>query len=129
VPTVAHASVAELAAWLPATTPVPADAARLLQRASEVVDEACTQAFWLDTDTSLALDATTATALSEAACAQVEFWLEVGEANDVDGLAGSQIAVPGFAGRRAPVVAPRAARILSAANLRGQMVGVGWGRW
>ena len=114
----AYATTEELAAYLGA--PAPDDAARLLERASEAVDELVCARFRLDPGTGLVLDARIAAALSGATCAVAEQWLEVGEANDVDGLAGSSVTVGGaggYTGRRAPAVAPRAVRILKSAGL------------
>lgn len=114
--TVAYATSAQLAAYLKGGT-VPDDAARLLARASELIDATVRASFSVDTDTSLPTDADVAAALRDATCAVVEAWLEVGEDNDVDGLAGAQIAVQGYSGPRAPTVPPRAARLLATAGL------------
>jgi hypothetical protein len=116
----AYATAAQLAAYLGA--PAPTDAARLLLRASEVLDDVVRAPFTVDSQTTLPTDTGIAAALANACCAQVEFWQEVGEANDVDGLAGQQIELTGstgFTGKRAPVVAPRAVRYLKEAGLMG----------
>lgn len=113
--TVAYATSGQLAAWT--GRPAPADAERLLARASELVDAAVRAAFDVDGVTGLPSDADVAAVLADATCAVVEAWAEVGEANDVDGLAGTQVTVGAFTGRRAPVVPPRAARLLAAAGL------------
>lgn len=111
-----YATQAELVSFLAEGTPVP-DGARMLARASELLDGVVLAAFSVDTVTNLPTDADVAAAMRDACCAQVEAWLEVGEENDVDGLAGTQIAVTGYAGPRAPTVAPRAFRILHTAGL------------
>lgn len=92
----------------------PDDIARLLLRASELVDGAVRQPYTTDDD-GLATDTDIAAALRDATCAQVEQWVEVGEENAVDGLAGTQRSVGG--GVRAPELAPRALRILLNAGL------------
>lgn len=115
--TVAYATEEQLEAYLPAGTTV-SDAARLLARASEVLDDNIRGTFALGED-GLPSDTDTATSLADACCAQVEFWLEVGEENDIDSLAGTQITVPGYTGPRAVVLAPRALRFLQAARLVG----------
>lgn len=114
--TVAYATEAELTAWLPTGT-VVTDADRLLQRASELIDATVTAPFAVDSITDLPTDTDVAAAMRDATCAVVEQWLEVGEENDVDGLAGEQISVTGFSGKRAPKIAPRAFRILQNAGL------------
>lgn len=93
----------------------PDDALRLLTRASELVDGAVRQPYDVNSTTGIATDADLAAALRDATCAQVEQWVEVGEENAVDGLAGTARAVGG--GVRAPELAPRAVRILSNAGL------------
>jgi hypothetical protein len=59
-------------------TAAPTDADRLLLRASEMVEEAM-GANYDSTDTTLA------EAARQATCAQVEYWLEVGEQQDLRG--------------------------------------------
>lgn len=105
-----YATPAQLADWLPDGQTV-AEPERLLRRASDVVDEAVTGTFTVDDD-GLPTDSDTAAVLRDAACAQVEHWLEVGEANDIDGLAGSQVSVTGYSGRRPPRYGPRMLSIL-----------------
>lgn len=116
----AYATAAELAAYLGA--PAPADATRLLDRASEVIDDTVRAPFTTSGGGDLPADASIAAAMKNATCAQVEFWQEVGEANDLDGLAGTTIMLTGstgFQGKRAPMVAPRALRYLKEAGLMG----------
>lgn len=116
--TVAYATTAEVLAWLPSTETPATDLARLILRASALVD-ANVRAMY-DTDTNGApTDADVAAALRDAVCAQIEAWQEVGEVNSIDGLAGSQIAVDGYSGPRAPDLAPRARNALKVAGLLG----------
>lgn len=94
---------------------------RVLERASELVDEITGRPFYeVDAATGNATDETVAAALRAATCAVVEQWLEVGEENDVDGLAGDTISVPGFSGHRAPAVSRRVLRLLRPAGLLAQ---------
>lgn len=115
--TVAYATDAELMAFL-STHAVVEESERLRRRASELIDSVIRTPYRL-TDDGLPHDETIAAALRDACCAQVEQWLEVGEHNDIDGLAGSHISVTGYSGPRAPSIAPRALRILSGAGLFG----------
>jgi hypothetical protein len=105
-----YADAAALTAWLPAGTTV-SDAVRLLTRASELIDDAVRVPYAVDSS-GVVSDATTATVLSDACCAVVEHWLEVGEENDIDGLDSTQVSVTGYSGKRAPRFGPRALRIL-----------------
>lgn len=98
----------------------PDDVARLLVRASELLDDIMTASFAVDAETGLPTDSQIAEALSNACCAQVEFWQEVGEGHDVDGLAGTTYMLTGttgYQGKRAHVLAPRALRFLRQARL------------
>ncbi len=113
--TVAYATGADLQA-LTGQSP-PADADRQLERASELLDFYVAAQFDVDTLTSLPTDTTVAETLRDAACAVVEAWAEVGEENDVDGLAGTQVSVGQYSGSRAPTLPPRAQRILATAGL------------
>lgn len=114
--TVAYADADALTAYL--GTSAPADADRLLERASELLDDKVRAAFDVDDDTDLPTDADVATALEQAACAQVEFWLEVGEEHDTAGEAHVGIAVGNLrVDSLPPEVAPRARRILRHAGL------------
>ncbi len=118
----AYATLAELNAHLPAAQAVATsgaaanEATRLLTRASELVDDAIRAPYAVD-DAGLPTDATVTSALRLAVCAQYEQWIEVGEENAIDGLAGTQIAVAGYSGGRAPRLAPRAVAALRTANL------------
>ena len=131
--TVSYATVTELTEFIAGRTP-PDDAARLLARASELVDDTVRAPFSIDATTKLPTDPDVAAAIRDATCAVVEAWMEVGESNDVDGLAGAQIAVQGYSGPRAPTVQPRAVRALNTAGLLtiapSALVGVDpGGRW
>ncbi|MCL4473559.1 MAG: hypothetical protein M1455_06420 [Actinobacteria bacterium] len=103
----------------------PADVDRLLDRATELIDNTVTSIFDIDATDGLptgtlvvqGINVTVASVMRDACCAQVEFWAEVGEENDIDGLAGSQVSVLGYSGRRPPKLSPRAWRILQNAGL------------
>jgi hypothetical protein len=103
--TVAYATSDDLAAWL--GKDAPADAARLLTRASALLDGVVYVSFAVD-DAGLPCDAGVAETMRDAACAQVEFWLEVGEEHDVDGGAGSPVTVGGLSFQRPKRLADRA---------------------
>lgn len=113
----AHATVAQLANWLPPGVPTPDDAERLLERASTLVDQAVLAGYDVD-DEGTPTDQGVAAVLADATCAQVEQWLEVDEANDIDGLAGTHISVTGYSGMRASRWAPRMIDILRTSGLR-----------
>lgn len=99
--------------------------ARMLDRASSLVDDlTCRARFKVDED-GTAIDATIAAALRDATCAVVEMWLEVGEDNDVDGLAGESYTVTGYSGLRSPEASGRVLRPLRQAGLLAQPATVG----
>ncbi len=114
MPTVPFASRADLASWLGADA--PAQAERLLERAAELLDERVTVPFDVDTATQLPTDADVAAALRDASCAQVEYWLELGEEVDIIGQRG-RIVVSGFQGEAPGRLAPRAKTILARESL------------
>lgn len=120
--TVAYASAAQLQASVSAAVWASVNAAdvdRLLARATELVDDHCFGAFAVDSDTNLPTDTDVADALRDATCAQVEFWVEVGEEHDVAGVAGRQVSIARFSiDRLPPVLAPRARRFLDDQGLR-----------
>lgn len=103
------ATTEQLTARLSSSYAVPADATKLLVKASELIDYAtmgwAQRAFDDDSDTD---DANAKIAgLADATCDQVEYWLEVGEEHDVVGLRGSlqggrvQVQrMPGYLGQR-----------------------------
>jgi len=124
--TTTYASSADLSGRLSAAYSLPddaADVARLLAKASELIDFAClgrVERAW-NAETSPIVTASMIAiwraGISAAVCDQVEFWLEVGEEHDVAGLTGSlqggrvQIGkLPGYLGQRC-------ARTLMAAGL------------
>lgn len=112
----AHATTTQLAAWLGVVEgDLVSDAARLLDRATEVIDEAVV-APYDDTDSDVL------EALADATCAQVEFWLEIGEEHDISGQRG-EIETEGLRIRRLPgTLAPRARRALTGQNLLSRSV-------
>ena len=96
----------------------PRDLARLLERASELIDDA-TKTAWYATDAGgLPTDVGVLAAFRDATCAQVEFWLAGDEEDDVLGPVkevsfGTVKATP----ECVYVLAPRAARFLREAGL------------
>lgn len=117
-----YADSAALAAYLGASA--PADAARLLERASDLMDATCIGAYAVDAE-GIPSEPAVAAALSQAVCAQVELWLEAGEGNDVDGLAGTSYSLAGYAGQRPARLAPRALDALRGAGLLTPCHGLG----
>lgn len=107
----AHATVADLEAWT--GKDAPAEAERLLRRASEIIDWATTSAYDADEVTSIAIDLDASVALRDATCAQVEHWIIAGEANDIDGMAGQEVSVNGLSVTRPSRLAPRARQQLA----------------
>lgn len=102
------------------TAPVGDEADRLLARASKIIDVVTKGRAQLAYDGDLSVGADSSvphspwtqaeyqSALSDAACAQVEFWLEFGEEHDIVGLTGHANAgrlqigkLPGRLGARA----------------------------
>jgi hypothetical protein len=113
--TAAYATPADLAAWL--GTDAPEDSERLLRRASELLDANVYGAYAVDSATGLPADPDAAEALRDATCAQVEFWVEVGEAHDLDGGARSQVSIGGLAMQRPGRLSARALDLLRTAGL------------
>lgn len=63
-----------------------ADTDRLLREASELLDAEVLLASWYDVDANgMPADEEVAKAFSNAVCAQLEFWAEVGESVDTSG--------------------------------------------
>lgn len=93
---------------------------RVLTRASELVDDYTGRALYECDEYGNATDPNIAAALRMATCAVVEMWCEVGEENDIDGLAADQISVQGFSGHRAPEISRRVLRPLRRAGLLAQ---------
>lgn len=118
----AYADRAALAVWLfgaadPSEPRMPADADRLLQRASEVVEGYCLAGYATNSDGD-PTDAHVADWLSDAACAQVEFWLLVSEEHSVAGVRTGTLSVGGVSHNMPNTVAPRALAVLDRAGLR-----------
>lgn len=119
-----YATAAQLAAFTGVAA--PADAARQLLRASEIIDQALRTAIYdVDAGTGLPTDAATLQAFADATCAQVEFWMTGDEEDDILGpvqgiiLNGLQIQYGAGASRVSPTyLAPRAHRILVRVGLR-----------
>lgn len=113
-----HATKAELAAYLAvAEAALPADADRLLARASELIDTHAFGYYVVDSVTSRAVDTHVLVGLRDATCAQIEWWMQTGD--EVE--ATSRFAYPGIgslnvrtSGRR---LAPRAQDALRRAGL------------
>lgn len=119
----AYATDAHLTAWLPIGTVVD-EPARLLARASELLDGHVLATYTVDDVTGLPTDSDVAAALRDATCAQVEFWLEVGEEHDVANMAGRQVSIGHFSIDRLPdELAARARRLLANAGLMSGTVG------
>lgn len=117
-----HATSAQLAAYTGAAA--PSDADRLLTRASEVIDAALLTATYSVDSIGTAREADVLTALQNATCAQVEFWLAGDEEDDVLGptqgyaVGGMQVQFGAGENRTAPIeLAPRAARHLRNCSL------------
>lgn len=121
-----YATAADLTSWLPGdgSVPVPAaaEANRLLDRAAELVDDYVTSGYAVDA-TGAPAAAAVVDALRDATCAQVEQWLAVGEANDIEGRSGA-VSSHGLSMDSYPDrLAPRARRALARAGL---IRGVAW---
>lgn len=124
-----YATEADLTGWLPSgVAPEAGDADRLLARASDLLDTDVLYAavYEVDTATSLPTDPDVIDAFRDAACAQVEYWLEVGEDIDtsgpVQGVSIGSVNIQYGAGdnRISPTtVAPRVWRILRRPALGG----------
>lgn len=120
----AYATADEYKAFSGATDALT-DFDRLALRASEIIDSVVMMPFDIDATDGLPTGfitvqgntVTIASIMSDACCAQIEFWQEVGEDNDVDGLAGTDVNVSGYSGKRSPTLAPRAARIIKNAGM------------
>ncbi|MFD4659338.1 hypothetical protein ACFWP2_27335 [Kitasatospora sp. NPDC058444] len=126
-----YATPAQLAAWLGA--PAPADAERLLARASADVDAALLTACYPVDSAGAPTRPEHVAALADAACAQVEYQLAAGE--DGTGAAARWSSVSAgvislSASSSAPAgaldLAPRALRALQQAGLTGHGVGAPW---
>lgn len=132
----AYATAAQLGAWLDPTSTDPeavatayasrfgdSDPARVLLRASEVVEGAVLSGYTTDANGS-PLDDDVAAWLADACCAQVEFWGVVSEQHDVAGVTTGTMSAGGVTHDMPQTVAPRALRVLDRAGLR-----TPWGGW
>ena len=120
-----YATVEQLAADPWGLTPL--DAARLLVRASEVIDQALRTAIYdIDPITLAPKDPAVAQVFADATCAQVEFWETGDEEDDILGpvddisLGGMRMMFSARSGlRQSPTyLAPRAHRILENNGMR-----------
>jgi hypothetical protein len=112
-----YATVEDLTEWLPTGTAIPADAARVLGRASTLLDSVIRAPFGVD-DEGLPTDETVAETLANACCAQVEYWIDLGEEHDIEGMAGTRVGVGHLQVERLPLeLGPRARRELAVAGL------------
>lgn len=123
----AYATSPELVTYTGATA--PADATRLLARASDLIDDHIVTAVYNVNAAGAATDATVIAALRDATCAQVEFWLAGDEEDDVLGplqgmsAGGQQQQFGAGTNRATPMyLAPRAARYLRRSGLMGGSV-------
>lgn len=116
-----YATRADLAVWVgdaAAMLPSTSEQDRLLGHAERLVDTLVLAGFTVD-GTGIPTDPTVAAALRDAVCAQVEMWLAMGEALDVESWGPgahkvqSVLEVANPPGKHAP----RALRALSAAGL------------
>lgn len=112
--------------------PAPADADRLLARASEDVDSALLTAVYATDATGRPTDPDVIEALADAACAQVEYWQETGDTGTGAASRWDSVSIGpvNLSGRRDTAtaasdvdLAPRAHRALARAGL---LPGVIW---
>lgn len=120
----AYATEEDLAEWLPSGTDV-SDGPRLLKRASQLLDATVTTPFCIDSTTGLPTDTTYAEAMRDACCAQIEFWLDVGEEHDIEGLTGGVAIGSLRLDRLPPKLAPRARQALVSGGLMAMAADVG----
>ena len=109
----------ELDAFLGTDYTVPVDADRILARASEIVAYATIglyAGYWHTVTVEDPHDAFSE-GLRDATCAQVEFWLEVGEEHDIVGLTGAINSGKLSISKLPQFLAPRARRFLIGAGL------------
>ncbi len=117
--TTAYAVEADLEAFLPASVGPVADAARLLERAAELLDDTVRRPFAVDSVTKLPTDPDIAEAMKQASCAIIEYWLlGPGEEHDVEGMHGRRVSIGHLSVNQLPdELAPRAVRILHTAGM------------
>lgn len=110
-------------------TDAPDQVERLLERASDLMDDVVVIPYldsdgnFIDEDTNG--DSDYRDSLKDAVCAQVEFWLEVGEEHDITNQRG-QITVSGLQISKLPdTLADRAKRALGRSGLLNRSIGSG----
>ena len=120
----AWATSEQLGTYLGGAGMVPPDAARLLARASELIDDHIVTAVYAVDADDQPTDAKVIQALADATCAQVEYWIAGDEEDDILGplqgvsLGGQQQQFGAGENRATPMyLAPRAARFLRLAGL------------
>lgn len=119
-----YATPAQVDAFMEGGT-VDGDVERLIERASELLDDHLGRAVYDVDDDGLPTDDTVIAVLADACCAQIEFWSLVGEDHDIEGLAGTHVRIGHLdLERLPPVLAPRAARILGGGGLLGGSITV-----
>lgn len=125
-----YATTEQLGTYLPDDLGVPEDAARLLGRASELVDDHIAAAVYDVNNQGVPTYQPVIDGLRDAVCAQVEFWLTGDEEDDVLGptqgiaVGGLQLQYGAGQNRATPMyLAPRAARALRKAGLMSASVG------
>lgn len=119
-----HATTDDLTAWLPEDVTVPSDAARLLERASLVVDDAVTAPYLVDTE-RVPTETRIADALRDATCAQVEWWIETGDVlglDDFHSVSIGSVTLARSESKSRRRLAPDAQLILANAGLTGAVV-------
>lgn len=109
----AYATAEELASYL--GREAPAEAERLLLRASEVIDDHTRTAIYEVDAEDMPTDDAVKTAFGKATCAQVEFWMASHEEDDILGPVDS-VSLGGVTAKGREL-APRAARALRDAGL------------
>lgn len=101
-----YATINDITEYLSPTITPPADIDRILQRASELIDYRTYGQAKSNPD-----------AAKTATCAQVEYWLQIDECNDITGPLGP-VKLDNFTMEsRFSILAPRAYRILLTAGL------------
>ena len=120
MPITPYAAPADLTAWLPASIVVAApEATRLLGHATRLIDKEMIGSSYNTDVNGMPTDAPVIQAFNDAACAQVEYWLENGdEFGDGEHVQGYTIegATVQFS-KPPPRLAPRARDVLRIAGL------------
>lgn len=117
-----YATHSELEAFIQEAYELPLDTLRVRTRAAELIQE--------NIGGRYVTEYVTATehlvALRDATCAQVEFWLEVGEEFDVAGVPTEAMSFGGVQLKAPMILARRARRILFGEGLISALVGAAW---